>query len=142
MADNYIIDTEPSPQDLKFLEERLEEFNAQQTNIDDCQTVGFAIRDHQGTLVGGLSGVTNFGWLYIGVIWLDEPIRGRGLGSQMLSLAEYLAIERGCKYSCLATFTFQAKPFYEKQGYEVFGQLNDYPEGETMYFMRKKLCDA
>ena len=141
IVSDFTIDTEASPEDLQILGDRLDVFNTQQTNIDDCQTVGLIVRNSQGSIIGGLSGVTNFGWLYIGVIWLDESMRGMGLGSQLLQLAETKAIERGCRYSCLSTFTFQAKPFYEKHGYEVFGQLDDYPEGETMYFMRKNLLD-
>jgi hypothetical protein len=43
----------------------------------------------------------------------------------------------------LSTFGFQARPFYEKMGYEVFATLEDCPVGHCEYFLRKQLaaCD-
>ena len=32
--------------------------------------------------------------------------------------------------------------FYEKTGYEVYGTLDDYPIGETMFFFRKTIATA
>jgi hypothetical protein len=37
--------------------------------------------------------------------------------------AELYAVERGCTDALLDTFSFQARPFYEKLGYRVFGML-------------------
>jgi len=37
----------------------------------------------------------------------------------------------------LDTFSFQARPFYERHGYECFGELRDHPPGHSHYFMRK-----
>lgn len=126
-------------QDLETLEQRLDAFNARQTGIDDSRSVGIVLRDGAGDLVGGLKGVTGMGWLYIGVLWLDEAYRGRGLGSELLRRAESEACERGCRAACVTSFSFQAPDFYRRNGYEIFGELDDYPEGETMVFMRKAL---
>ena len=57
----------------------------------------------------------------------------------MLEQAEVEAVNRGCKFAYLDTFSFQALPFYEKQGYAVFGVLEDYPEGKKRYFLQKRL---
>jgi GNAT superfamily N-acetyltransferase len=141
-AKRFTVDAEASAEDVKVLGDRLDAFNARQTSIDDCRPIRLAVRDAHGTLVGGLGGVTNFGWLYIAVVWVDEAARGRGLGSRLMDMVEAEAIRRGCKYACLTTFSFQARPFHERRGYEVFGQLDDYPAGETMYFLRKRLDDA
>lgn len=40
----------------------------------------------------------------------------------------------------LDTFDFQARPFYERHGYEVFGTLDDYPPGHSRFFLRKDLA--
>jgi hypothetical protein len=37
----------------------------------------------------------------------------------------------------LRTFSFQARRFYEKEGYRVVGELADYLPGETLYWVRK-----
>jgi iron complex outermembrane receptor protein len=47
--------------------------------------------------------------------------------------------KRGCHSAYLDTFSFQAKPFYERCGYEVFGVLEDFPKGHQRFFMRKSL---
>jgi hypothetical protein len=39
----------------------------------------------------------------------------------------------------LDTFSFQARPFYEKLGYHVFGMLENHPAGHQHYFMTKQL---
>jgi uncharacterized protein (DUF924 family) len=39
----------------------------------------------------------------------------------------------------LETTSFEARPFYEKRGYEVFATLDDYPPGHSKFFLRKRL---
>jgi len=56
--------------------------------------------------------------------------------------AELCAIERGCTDAFLDTFSFQARPFYEKLGYRVFGTLEKHPVGHRHYFMNKQLNSA
>jgi hypothetical protein len=57
----------------------------------------------------------------------------------MLAVAEQHAIERGCTGAHLDTASFQARPFYEKLGYTVFGTLEDHPVGHTHYLLSKRL---
>lgn len=52
-------------------------------------------------------------------------------------MAEAEALQRGCSRAKLRTFSFQARGFYEKEGYRVVGELEDYPPGETFYWMQK-----
>jgi len=92
-----------------------------------------------GEIVGGVSGATYWGWLYVNLMWLKEDLRGQGYGKELLTLAEDEARQRGAKQSYLDTFSFQAPGFYQKQGYEVFGQLDDFPPGHQRYFLCKVL---
>ena len=41
--------------------------------------------------------------------------------------------------SCSNRINFQAKDFYIKHGYEVFGVLDDCPKGHKRYYMKKVL---
>jgi len=72
-------------------------------------------------------------------MWLKEELRGRGYGHQLLLLAEEEGRKRGAKQVYLDTFSFQAPDFYKKHGYEVFGELHDFPPGHQRYFLTKQL---
>ena len=97
------------------------------------------MRDEGGALVGGVWGYVNWNWLFIGLVWLCDSLRGGGHGRQLMEMLEEKARERGCRYSHLDTFSFQARPFYEALGYEVFATLDDYPPGHQRFFLKKAL---
>ena len=97
------------------------------------------LHDNQGRLIGGLCARTVWGWLHINELWVDENARDGDIGTQLMAAAEREALKRGCHHALLDTFDFQARPFYEKLGYAVFGELADFPLGHTRYFMRKQL---
>ena len=62
-----------------------------------------------------------------------------GYGSILLKEVEKIAKEKGCYLIHLDTFDFQAKDFYVKHGYEVFGVLDNCPPGHKRYFMKKDI---
>jgi len=96
--------------------------------------------DDDGAMAGGIVAATWGGWLAIDLVWVREDQRGTGLGSDLLQRIEARARdERGCIGVRLDTWGFQAKPFYEKQGYTLFGVLEDHPPGETEYQLFKRL---
>ena len=96
--------------------------------------------DDEGGLTGGIVADTWGAWLAIDLVWVREDQRRSGLGADLLRRIEERARdERGCVGVRLDTWGFQAKPFYEKQGYTVFGVLEDYPPGETEYLLSKRL---
>ena len=71
---------------------------------------------------------------------MHAAARGAGNGTRLLQAAEAYAVERGCFAATLETHSFQARPFYEKYGYQVFATLDDWPPGHAKYFMRKQLA--
>ena len=77
--------------------------------------------------------------LYIDSRWVNAEFRRDGLGKKLLNEIEKIAIKRGCKLIHLDTFDFQAKDFYIKQGYEIFGVLNNCPENHRRYYMTKSI---
>lgn len=96
------------------------------------------VRNESGQIMGGLTGDTFWNnWLEIADLWLDESLRGQGLGRELLRRAETEAIVRGCTQAHLKTFSFQARGFYEKYGWRAIGALEDYPPGETFFWLRK-----
>ena len=61
------------------------------------------------------------------------------MGEKLLKEVEKIAINQGCELIHLDTFDFQAKDFYLKYGYEIFGVLEDCPEGHCRYYLKKKV---
>jgi GNAT superfamily N-acetyltransferase len=115
------------------------EYNAAQAGDDHGQNLCFVLRGPDQVVVGGVIGATYWDWLYINLMWLRDEFRGQGYGSRLLELAEDEARKRGVKQAYLDTFSFQAPEFYTKHGYEVFGELPDFPAGHRRYFMKKQL---
>jgi GNAT superfamily N-acetyltransferase len=114
-------------------------FNTQQAGEDNGKNLCFVVKNLDGEIVGGVIGATYWDWLYINLMWIKEDLRDQGFGKQLLGLAEEKARQRGARHAYLDTFSFQAPDFYKKLGYEVFGELQDFPQGHQRYFMKKKL---
>ena len=96
------------------------------------------LRDAQGRTIGGVTGETNWGWLYVDCFWLPDELRGAGWGAKLLGAAENEARARGCRHAWLSSYSFQAPGFYEKLGYRVLGVLEGYPPGERGGWLRKE----
>ncbi len=97
------------------------------------------VRGEAGEILGGLWGYTGRDWLYIDLFGLPPALRKAGLGSRLMHQAMAEAKARGCVGVSLDTFSFQARPFYEKLGFSVFGQIDDYPAGHSRFFLRRML---
>lgn len=95
------------------------------------------IRADDGAVKGGLWGETSFGWLHVQMLFVPEQLRGRGVGSSLMALAETEARLRGCCGAHLDAFSFQAAPFYRKLGFETFGQLDGFPPGHRRLYLSK-----
>ncbi|MEJ2011735.1 MAG: GNAT family N-acetyltransferase [Anaerolineales bacterium] len=114
-------------------------FNRQQAGENNFQRLCYVVQAPDQEIVGGVLGETYFDWLFIELLWVKEEFRGRGYGHHLLRLAEELARERGAKNVYLDTFSFQAPEFYKKRGYQVFGELAEFPPGHRRLFLTKPL---
>jgi GNAT superfamily N-acetyltransferase len=95
------------------------------------------IRDDSGIVAGGFWGSTLFQWLQVEMLFVPPPLRGLGVGTALMALAERGARERGCRGAYVDTFSFQAAPFYRKLGFTQFGALDDFPPGHSRLYFRK-----
>ncbi len=75
----------------------------------------------------------------LSLLWVAEPVRGKGQGRKLLEAAEDEARSQGCRGVFLSTFSFQARPFYERLGCEVIADVPDYPIGHTYHVPKKAL---
>jgi GNAT superfamily N-acetyltransferase len=115
-------------------------YNAQQTGTNDYRPLAVVINDSGGQVVGGLWGRTEYGWLFVELLFVPESLRGQRMGTGLMQRAESEAVKRGCHGAWLDTFQFQARGFYERLGYSCFGELASYPAGFSRYFMQKALA--
>ena len=115
------------------------DYNTQQAGDDQGENLCFVLRSPDQEIVGGVIGATYWNWLYINLMWIKEELRGRGYGQRLLMLAEEEGRKRGATQVYLDTFSFQSPGFYQKYGYEVFGELHEFPPGHQRYFLTKRL---
>jgi GNAT superfamily N-acetyltransferase len=97
------------------------------------------VHDDAGAVIGGLWAVSLFRWLHLEMLFVPEAMRGHGVGSALLAMAETQARNRGCLGIYLDAISFQAVPFYEKMGFSTFGVLEDCPPGHRRLFLHKRL---
>ena len=132
-------DSAPTPAAIAEVRAGLMAYNESAVGVADVRPLAWYLRDAAGTLRGGLVGYLAWRWLMIDLLWVDDSARGQGHGRVLLEHAEGVAREAGCIAARLDTYEFQARPFYERHGYEVFGVLEGYPAGTRTYYMKKSL---
>lgn len=139
------ITTKPEEADAQALSRALMSFNRQSARDlepDDAAETVFLFARSKGDIVGGLRALCFWNTAHIELLWVAESQRGRGLGTELLRRAEEYAVSKGFGQALLETTDWQAKPFYEKHGYQVFGEIDDYPLGHTCYFLKKIFSDT
>ena len=101
------------------------------------QPLTLLIQDPSNQTVAGIYGATYWDWFEIIALWVEPKRRKAGMASELLRRAESLAQGRGCGGAFVDTFSFQARGFYEKHGYEVFGTLPQFPGNHQRFYLRK-----
>jgi ribosomal protein S18 acetylase RimI-like enzyme len=129
----------PAITDIRWLEEHLRDYNRSRVGPGGHQSFLVTVTDSENNLVGGVFAKISHGWLFVDTLWIAEELRGKRQGSNLLLQVENEARRHGCLNAWVDTFSFQARGFYEKNGYTVFGELPDYPPGHMRYFLRKSL---
>ncbi len=137
-----VVETDPRPEQVQYLEDRIYEFNSGATGITDGEWLAIFMRDDAGRIVAGLCGNTWGGCCEIRQLWVEESQRGRGVGTRLLATAEREARRRGCTQVFLMTFSFQAPAFYARQGFTTVATVDGFPRGHRNLLMSKRLDDA
>ena len=116
-------------------------YNSHKVGDPSHRPLNVIIRDPStGTPLGGLWGCTAYGWLSIELLYIPENQRGNGLGKTIIQNAEAEASHRGCHSARVDTHEFQgALGFYNNCGYEIYGEIPDYPTGYARYFLQKQI---
>jgi ribosomal protein S18 acetylase RimI-like enzyme len=130
-------------EEINFIDDKIIEYNLskmQNVSQDLFESISFVIKDDDGKILAGIVGQKYYcNAAYIDVLWVDNEMRGTGLGSKLLTQFENVARELNCILIHLDTFDFQAPNFYEKHGYYLYGTLTDNPLGHKRFYYSKKL---
>ena len=137
--EDFRVEDDPRREDVALLDERLYEFNAAASGVDDGRWLAIFVRDVDGSIVAGLHGWTWGGTGFVRALWVHEKLRRRGLGARLLAEAEAEARRRGCHQMHLDTHSYQAPAFYRRLGYDVIGELPGWPGDDVRIFLRKAL---
>lgn len=129
----------PAQDDLKILEKGISDYAVRKKNQPPMDAFAFFVRDEHGQIKGGCNGYIYYGCLDIDQLWLDETIRGQGLGTQLMQKAETYAKKNKCLFATLNTMDWEALDFYKKLGYHVEYQRTGYLHHSVFYFLRKEL---
>lgn len=133
----------PSKADEEEIDDELMIYNLQHvppTQKEPFIKICRCAKDKKGKLLGGVLACSVL-WnvLYIESVWVREDCRGMRIASELLKEVEAEARRNGCYMAQLDTFDFQARGFYERCGYRIFGILEDVPKGHKRYYMCKNL---
>jgi GNAT superfamily N-acetyltransferase len=133
------LDEHPTPEDFRTVLDGVRSFNRAQTGNERPHQVAYFLRDEAAQIVGGVQGSFWGRSVHIDGLWVDERFRGQAYGSKLMKAIEDYAHSQAHPLVYLETASFQALPFYEGLGYEVFGELPEITTGHTLYFLKKEL---
>ena len=114
-------------------------YNRSNREPSKSEPLNIYLEDEEGNLVAGMVAETFGNWLEIEYLYVSDDLRGQGIGSKILEMAEKESRNRGCKYSFVDTFNFQAPKFYKKHGYKEVFALKEYPYTGERYYYTKEL---
>jgi GNAT superfamily N-acetyltransferase len=128
--------------EVKLIGDKIDAFNKSIMSPDMEENIikkNYVIKDAN-QVIAGITAIIYHNSLYVDVLFIDEKHRGQDLGSKLLKKVETEAKTIGATLSHLDTFDFQAKDFYLKHGYEIFGILDGCPKaGHKRYYLKKNL---
>ena len=128
------------PADVAVIIDGLGAYDFSRIGYRDFRRLAVFVRNPQtGKVVGGLYGRSEFGLVYVDWLFLPEDLRGAGIGSRVLAMAEEEGRRRGCTRIALTTLSVEAPGFYKKQGYDVAATIDCDPPGLTRHYMMKML---
>jgi GNAT superfamily N-acetyltransferase len=134
------VEADPPPDRARLISDPLIDFNESQAGDRRVKNYALFAKDASGVVLGGLLGSTHWNHFFVSALFVHERFRKVGIGRELMQRAEAQALARGCDAILLDTFDFQARGFYEKLGFVVFGLLENNPPGHKRFYMVKQLA--
>lgn len=129
-----------SENEVEFIDNTLGEFNRNQvqyTSKMDYIPLNYHIKDESRLIIAGINAFSCWQMVYISEFYVAAEFRNQGIGSILLNKIEEEARTIGATVSHTDTFDWQAKDFYLKHGYAIFGVIEDCPPEHNRFFLKK-----
>lgn len=127
--------------DAEFIIKGLDEYNTSQAARKQKKFIPLEkkLLDADGNLIAAIfAGVGRWNSFEIDMIWVDEPYRNKGIGSELLAETEREAKEYGAYFALAEGLLDWQTGFFKKNGYMIVGTLNDCPKGHSMHVLEKR----
>ncbi len=147
MTNKMLYDILPSTeQEAELIVNKIVEFNDSRVPFLQKEALilkNYVIKNESEIIAGINACIYHWGILFVNVLYVHENYRYKKLGSLLLQKVENEAKKSGATLAHLDTFDFQAKDFYIKQGYNVFGVLENclvgFYKDHKRYYLSKNL---
>ena len=131
----------PDPRVEAVIAAGLRRFNFEQIGVNDGRALAVVVADRDsGEVLGGITGRTSLGVLFVDLVYLPADLRGGGLGRRILKAAEDEGRRRGCRSAMLYTLSFQAPGFYDRHGWRRLGEIPCGPPDTSRIIFTKALA--
>ena len=127
--------------DAEFIIKGLDEYNTSQAARNHRKYIPLEkkLLDADGNLIAAIfAGVGRWNSFEIDMIWVDEPYRNQGIGSELLAETERQAKEHGAYFALAEGLLDWQTGFFRKNGYATVGTLEDCPKGHSMQVLEKR----
>ncbi len=125
-----------------IIDTKLYEYNKQcvpATQKPEIIDIHYVIKENDTVIAGICAEAYTWKILYLQLLFVEKAHRNTNLATLLLNRVEKDASAIGVKLVHTDTYEFQAKDFYLRHGYEVFGVLDNCPQGYKRYYLKKQL---
>jgi ribosomal protein S18 acetylase RimI-like enzyme len=136
---DFALQPQPTPEERKRILDPLAAYNEARVGPENWREFVLSASSDAGEPVAGLLGFAQWNHFFVAALYVEQPFRKEGIGSELMKRAETLALDQACDAIHLDTFDYQAPGFYERLGFKVFGTLEDYPPGHQRFYLVKRI---
>lgn len=127
-----------SPELKEWMLSEFDKLSAEHLKLHKRKSFAFT-KNVDGKEVGFVEGgLSSFGWCHVDNVFVSEESRLKGYGKELMDQVEVYAKENNRYGVLLATQAFQAPSYYEKLGYEKYGELSGFAgEYSRIYYVKR-----